>query len=292
MSEFKERDFKDLLSRLGLEEDLRVLFSVRTSASASVSEEVDVQAAREKMRSRNAKVEEITERSALDIVLKDLERSCVFWRKSRGMTVVPLHRTVADGGAKETLQEQAEEKEMQDFLAKVPQRALAILHTLARNNDHLCELSASAVKHAWPLLGDEALRYSVLELLEEWSQRPVSAKQMVDFLRRYPSPHLGQIIDGLTNESKENILPPRFEEAARAAGERIKRQSEGAAPDFDRAYEDIMQAMSAPSIADLSMAVLGNLLISANAHSRAAAAEVKKLCSGMLRGWWRLSLAG
>jgi len=198
-------------------------------------------------------VEEVLEPSALDGVLKDVERCSILWKKHQGQ-VIPLR---ADVKKVQTNYDDPIDQKDEAFVRVVTPRALQVLLVLSRNSDHHCELSAAAVRHVWPLLSSETWRHSVLELMLEWSQRSVSAKSLAEFAGRYPSPHLQLLIDAMTRDTKENVLPPGFEKCTQAAAERVDRGEVG----IDDALQDVLAGLSAPSMAELAVSTLGNICL-------------------------------
>ena len=77
------------------------------------------------------------------------------------------------------------------------------MHLLASNSDLHSDLTATAVRHVWPLLAAASWRHEVLKVLMEWSQRPLSGKAMAQFAGRYPDPHLRLLLDAITHETKD-----------------------------------------------------------------------------------------
>merc|ERR1719487_130981 len=150
-------------------------------------------------------------------------------------------------------QEVIERKENAAFLETTTTRALQVLLILATHSDLHSELSASAVKHVWPLLTNEKWRYRVTELLSEWSQRPLSAKIMVEFVWRYPDPHLRLLIDAITTETEENMLPPGAHDKIRQASERLSEMG------TEAAFSEVLNILSVPSISEMALGTLGNL---------------------------------
>jgi len=141
------------------------------------------------------------------------------------------------------------------FLRVAVPRILELLLILATQSDHHCELSASAIRHVWPLLSSDEWRQSVLELLMEWSQRSVSARSLAEFASRYPKPHFHLLIDAATKETKENILPPNFDAIAKEATAKLEQGEKG----FDEAFNHMMTGLSALSPAELAVSTLGNI---------------------------------
>merc|ERR1719160_1003726 len=150
-------------------------------------------------------------------------------------------------------QEEVEQRENVAFLKTTTSRALEVLLVLATNSDLHSELSASAVKNVWPLLTNEKWRYQVTELLCEWSQRPLSAKVMVEFVWRYPDPHLRLLIDAITTETEENMLPPGAHDKIRQASERLEEMG------TEAAFTEVLDILSVPSISEMALGTLGNL---------------------------------
>lgn len=136
--------------------------------------------------------------SRLDVVLQNIERCCILWRKRRS---VP--------GAQPLMQDdEPEAVESDDFVQLVTPRALQVLLLLARHSDHHCSLTVVAARHVWPLLeGSHAWRYDILSLIFEWSQRSISGKSLAEFAAKYPQ-HLQMLIEIVEKEKKEDALPP------------------------------------------------------------------------------------
>ena len=146
----------------------------------------------------SCEVDEVVQPSRLDSVLQNMERCCVLWRKRRRVA----------GEAPAMQDDEPEAKEADDFVELVTPRALSVLLSLAKQNDHHCSLTVPAVRHVWPLLeGANDWRYDILSLLFEWSQRSISAKGMAEFAAKYPQ-HVQMLIDIIAQEKKEDALPP------------------------------------------------------------------------------------
>lgn len=198
-------------------------------------------------------VEEVPDASGLDNLLKDCERSSILWKKHQGF-VVPLRtdiQRVPDP------HEAAEEQEAWNFLQVTVPRVLDVLYLLASNSELHCELSTTAVRHVWPFLSSDKWRHQVLQILMEWSQCPVSSRNLAEFAARYPKPHLELLIQAVTKDEKENILPPHFEEAARAATERLDKGE----VEMEKALEDVLSGLNSLSAAELAVSTLGNLCV-------------------------------
>lgn len=200
----------------------------------------------------NLTVEEVVEPSPLDNLLKDAERCCILWRKGAGC-VVPLRDDVKVlGGSGDDTDQEAEA-----FLRVVPLRLLKILTVLSINSDHHSELAAAATRHIWPLMSNEAWRYPVLRVLFEWSQRSVGAKVMAEFAGRNPEPCLRLLIDAVADEGKDSNLPPKLEERAKAAADRMAR-GEGT---MESAMEDFLEGFSEFSLVELAIGTVGNVCL-------------------------------
>merc|ERR1712139_613766 len=177
--------------------------------------------------------------------MKDCERCSILWKKHQGH-VVPLRDDI------EKISDPDEKREAEEalkFLQVTVPRVLDVLYVLASNSELHCELSATAVRHVWPLLSSDTWRHRVLELLMEWSQFPVSGRSLAEFASRYPKPHLSLLIDAVTKEEKGNILPPGFEETARAATERLDKGEVG----IESALDDVLKGLSTLSAAEMAV---------------------------------------
>lgn len=238
-----KKDFAKLLERLRGEPLERVRFCTRGGGSAVVENRW------EGSRKIEFGIEEVGEPSGLDAVLKDAERCSVLWRKSRG----PRREDEA-----------IEDKENAAFQRVVAPRALSVLKTLASCSDHHCALTAPAIRHVWPLVAAEPWRHMVLELLLEWSQRSISAKALAEFAGRYPEPNLRLLVEAVTSDAKENILPPSFDRITKEAAERI----DAGRGSVDDALEDIFQGLAACSDAELAVSALGNACSAGHANAQ------------------------
>mmetsp|Transcript_145039 Transcript_145039/g.368022 ORF Transcript_145039/g.368022 Transcript_145039/m.368022 type:complete len:1105 (+) Transcript_145039:115-3429(+) len=249
-------EFRSLLARLGREESERVLFCARRGGGGGGA----AAARKEDTRKVDLKhVEEVLEPSRLDEAIKDVERCCVLFKKLQG-NVVPLRADVKQLDGLDAQQKQ-EDKEARAFLRAAAPRAVAVLHVLAGSgSDHHCALTAPAVRHVWPLLACDEWRHPVLELLLEWSQRTISAKAMAEFAARHPEPHLRLLIDAVTTESKENMLPPGFEDRAKQASERFGADA-GGAEALDSLFDEMVVGLSKSSPAELAVSILGNMCL-------------------------------
>lgn len=243
--DMKKKEFKELLQKLKKSEAQRVLFCSRTSDGTLQDDE-----AKDKER-RNLKIEEVAGPSALDGVLDDLAKCRNIWKKQQGLGVQLREEMQEQMDSMD--QEVIERRENMSFVETTTPRALEILLVLATNSDLHSELSASAVKSVWPLLTNEKWRYQVTELLNEWSQRSLSAKVMVEFVWRYPDPHLRLLIDAITTETKENMLPPDAENKIRQASERLEEMGTQAA------LGEVLEILAVPSISEMALGTLGNL---------------------------------
>jgi len=249
LAHLARKDFKALLERLRGKESERVLFCARggggsrdaASAKKEDTRKVDLK-----------KVEEVLEPSRLDDALRDTERCAVLWKKRQGK-VVPLREEM------QHMATDSDDKEADAFLRVAVPRAVAVLHVFASSSDHHCALTAPAVRHVWPLLSSGEWRHAVLELLLEWSQRTISARAMAEFASRYPEPHLRLLVDAVANESKENMLPPGFEERAQRAAQRFGPSSASTA--LDGALDEMLAGLSNSSAAELAVSTLGNVAL-------------------------------
>lgn len=235
--------FKQLEKDLKTKDSERILFCARKGEATKAYKPSPDQWVGRKI---DLKVDDVVEPSKLDIVLKDIDRCCVLWRKRRKV-----------GGSQALQDDEPESVEADAFVATVTPRALGVLSSLAAASDHHCALTAAAVRSVWPLLEVEEWRYQVLFLLFEWSQRSISGKTMAEFAGRYPDPHVQLLIDMVTKEQKENILPPGFEDLARKAADRIELGA-----DVEEAAAGILDGLSVLSPLELSLGTLGNLCLS------------------------------
>merc|ERR1711977_721316 len=80
-----------------------------------------------------------------------------------------------------------------------------------------------------------------------------SGKAMVDFVTRYPDPHLRLLIDAITTETEENMLPPGAHDKIRQASERLEEMGTQAA------LGEVLEILAVPSISEMAMGTLGNL---------------------------------
>eukprot|EP00439_Symbiodinium_sp_Y106_P020684 s1054_g2.t1 len=235
--------FKQLEKDLKTKDSERILFCARKGEATKAYKPSPDQWVGRKI---DLKVDDVVEPSKLDIVLKDIDRCCVLWRKRRKV-----------GGSQALQDDEPESVEADAFVATVTPRALGVLSSLAAASDHHCALTAAAVRSVWPLLEVEEWRYQVLFLLFEWSQRSISGKTMAEFAGRYPDPHVQLLIDMVTKELKENILPPGFEDLARKAADRIELGA-----NVEEAAAGILDGLSVLSPLELSLGTLGNLCLS------------------------------
>jgi len=113
-----------------------------------------------------------------------------------------------------------------------------------------------AIRHVWPLISGGAWRHGVLQLLLSWSQHSVCAKALAEFASRYPDPHLNVLISA-TEDTKENVLPPGFEEFTLEATRRLE-NGDGA---VDAALQDMLSALSRQTAEELAVGTLGNLCV-------------------------------
>merc|ERR1719174_1083270 len=91
----------------------------------------------------------------------------------------------------------------------------------------------------------------------EWSQCTVSGRAMAEFASRYPKPHMHLLIEAVTAEKKENILPPGFEDTAREAAARLERGDQ----DIDKAMDEVLAGLTTMSATELAVSTLGNLCV-------------------------------
>lgn len=241
----KNKEFKDLLKKLEKSESERVLFCARSSDGALQDGD-----AKDKDR-RCLKVEDVAAPSKLDGVLEDLNKCRILWKKQQGQGIQLREEMQEQIDAMD--EEVIERKQNAAFLETTTTRALQVLLILATHSDLHSELSASAVKNVWPLLTNDKWRYQVTELLSEWSQRPLSGKAMVDFVTRYPDPHLRLLIDAITTETEENMLPPNAHDKIREASERLEQMG------TEAALGEVLNILSVPSISEMALGALGNL---------------------------------
>jgi tetratricopeptide (TPR) repeat protein len=243
--DMKNKEFKELLKKLQKSEAERVLFCTRVSDGTFAEED-----AKDPQR-RCLKVEDVTGPSPLDGVMEDLAKCRNLWKKHQGQGVQLREEMKEQIDLMD--QEVIEQRDNMSFLQTTTSRALDILLVLATNSDLHSELSASAVKNVWPLLTNEKWRYQVTELLSEWSQRPLSAKVMVEFVWKYPDPHLRLLIDAITTETEANMLPPGAHDKIRQASERMEEMG------TDAAFGEVLDILSVPSISEMALGTLGNL---------------------------------
>merc|ERR1711988_960193 len=249
-----KQDFTKLMARLKGNATERTLFCSRQHGDSAATFASKTQAERDRSgRKVCLKIEEVPEASGLDNVLKDAERCSILWKKHQGH-VVPLR---ADVERVTDPYELAEQEEARKFLFATVPRVLDVLYLLASNSELHCELSAGAVRYVWPFLSSDTWRHKVLQLLMEWSQCPVSAKSLAEFASRYPKPHLELLIESVTKDEKENVLPPNFEETTRRASERLEKGELG----VEAALEDMLSGLSTLSAAELAVSALGNVCV-------------------------------
>lgn len=245
-------EFTNLLNKLKGDIPHRSLFCTR--AGGDSCKKIRKASDWEGRKIRLETVEEVAEPSGLDGVLRDAERCCILWKKSQGK-VIPL-RTDVKHLVKLEDEDSPEGKEAAAFLRVVTPRAIMILQTLASCSDHYCALTAPAVRHVWPLLSCITWRHAVLELLLEWSQRSISARAMAEFAGRNPEPHLRLLLDVVTQETKENLLPPGLENHAQLASQKLE-----GGQGMDEALEQMFQGLTLQSPAELALSALGNLCL-------------------------------
>jgi hypothetical protein len=243
-----KQDFNKLMERLRSNATERTIFcSRRQGDSVAFAKKKTDQQEKEGRKVVFKKTEEVPDASGLDNLLKDLERCSILWRKHQGKNA----DEIAD-------KDDAEEvREAFQFLQITVDRALDVLYLLASSSDHHCELSASAIRHVWPLASSSNWRYKVLQILMEWSQRSVSARSLAEFASRYPKPHLQIIVEAATEEKKENVLPPGFDATAREATRRLEKGDQS----IDQAFDDVLKGLSSLSPAELAVSTLGNMSV-------------------------------
>jgi len=248
------REFKDLMDRLKKKPQERMKYCSRgVSSLGDAGVKLDRDGKRRDGKKLELKVEEVVAPSGLDGVIKDVERCSVLWRKYQGKGVA-LNPDVKQVGG---LDEEPEDRPNAIFLKTATPRCLKVLHLLAVNSEHHAELSAAAMRFVWPLLSSEEWRHSVLELLMEWSQRSVSARSMAEFASRYPMPNLSLLVQAITQETKENVLPPGFDERMKASADKM----ESGEMDMEAALGDVLEGLNKPSIAELAVSTLGNICL-------------------------------
>jgi len=253
LAAMSKKEFAMLTKRLQDKPTERTLFCSRRDGD-SVAYANKNEALRDKEgRKVILKIEEVPDASGLDNLLKDAERCSILWKKHQGY-VVPLRSDVENISDPD---EAAEAAEAWNFLQVTVPRILDVLHVLASNSELHCELSSTAVKHIWPLISSKTWRQKVLELLMEWSQVTVSARALAEFASRYPKPHLQLLVDAVTREEKDNIMPPNFEETARKATERLDKGQSG----IEEALDDMLRGLSSLSAAELAVSTLGNVCV-------------------------------
>eukprot|EP00930_Biecheleria_cincta_P030752 TRINITY_DN2130_c0_g1_i1.p1 TRINITY_DN2130_c0_g1~~TRINITY_DN2130_c0_g1_i1.p1 ORF type:complete len:1073 (+),score=266.61 TRINITY_DN2130_c0_g1_i1:49-3267(+) len=237
--------FAELLKSLKGSEAQRVLFCTRKGGD-SVTEQKprdDKWVARK----IELKVEEVSEPSRLDILLKDVERCHILWKKRK-----------PDASGKILLQDdEPEAKEADAYVRHATPRVLATLQVIAAGSDHHCSLTTPAVRNVWPLLAEEEWRYDVMLLLTEWSQRALSAKAMAEFAGRYPDPNLRLLIQLANEERRENVLPPGFEDRAKKAADRLESGHAG----VEEAMEEVLQGLTQQSPMEMAISTLGNVCL-------------------------------
>ena len=106
---------------------------------------------------------------------------------------------------------------------------------LATGSEHHCGLTASAVRHVWPLLRVDTWRKRVLQLLFVWSQCSLSGRVMAEYAGRYPE-QVEALMELLKSERKEDLLPEGFEDEAKKAADRMELEPE-------HAVEHLVQSM-------------------------------------------------
>jgi hypothetical protein len=240
-------EFAKLMARLRANPVERTLFcSRREGESTAFANKKQKQRDREG-RKIVLKVEEVPDASGLDNLMKDAERCSILWKKHQGIVVEQITDPHDAAQAREAL----------TFLKVAVPRVLQVLHLLASNSEQHCERSASAVRHVWPLITSETWRYQVLQLLLQWSECSVSGRSMAEFASRYPTPHVDLLIAAVKDESKENMLPPGFEDTAREAAARLERGDQ----EFENAMGDVMRGLNSLSATELALTTLGNICV-------------------------------
>jgi tetratricopeptide (TPR) repeat protein len=252
LSGLGKQEFADLFARLKSNADERSAFCARGGCNSTCAR------AEDSHKLKISAVEEVSELSRLDATLRDAERCCVLWRKGIG-NVVPLRDDVKQMASGDEARQMQETREEVAFLHVTTPRVLSVLHILASFSDHHCALTMPAVRHIWPLLENVEWRQDVLELLMEWSQRSISAKAMVEFAGRYPDPHLHRLLEIIKTETKENMMPPGFEDRAQRACLRMEQEAPGA---IETALADVMQGLAVQSPTELAISILGNMCLS------------------------------
>jgi hypothetical protein len=241
-----KHDFSKLLELLRSNATERTIFCTRRQVdSVAFAKKSSKQQEKEGRKIVFKKTEEVPDASGLDNLMKDVERCSILWKKFQGKNV----ELMAD-------RDDAEEaREAFKFLKTTVDRALDILYLLASSSDHHCEVTASAIRHVWPLASSSSWRYKVLQILMEWSQRSVSARSLAEFASRYPKPHLQILVEAVTEEKQENVLPPGFDATARAATKRLEKGDQ----DIDKALDDVLKGLSSLSAAELAVSTIGNM---------------------------------
>merc|ERR1719282_1173268 len=91
----------------------------------------------------------------------------------------------------------------------------------------------------------------------EWSQRSITAKAMGEFAHRYPDPNLRILIDIISQNEKQNVLPPDLEEVAKKASNRLDQGKSG----IDAALNEVMQGVMLSTPLELALSTVGNLCL-------------------------------
>jgi len=246
-----KQEYSELLKSLKGSEAQRVMFCARKSGDSLGEQKKEDQWVGRKV---VMKVEEVAEPSRLDSVLRDCDRCHVLWKKRR-----------PDAAGRITMQDdEPEAKEADAYISLVTPRVLGVLYVLATSSDHHCALTAPAIRNVWPLMVEKAWRYDVLQLLCEWSQRSISAKALADFAGRYADPHVRLLIEAASEESKESILPPGFEDRAKKAADRFELGQSG----MEDAMEEVMKGLMVQSPVELALSTIGNCCLAGAANTQ------------------------
>merc|ERR1719230_1897869 len=100
---------------------------------------------------------------------------------------------------------------------------------------------------------------------------------MAEYASRYPDPSLRLLIEAVTQDTKENVLPPNFEDRARAASERLDRGEK----DVESALQEVLEGLTKPSVTELAMSCLGNLCL-AGQHYPAFQEQMAPVCDALV----------
>jgi len=77
----------------------------------------------------------------------------------------------------------------------------------------------------------------------------------VEFVWRYPDPHLRLLMDAITTETEENMMPPGAHDKIRQASERLEEMG------TEAAFSEVLEIMSVASISEMALGALGNICL-------------------------------